>query len=916
MIPKKMEGGILMVLPRSGVARVFWISAAALSLGVFGPAAARGTPQAGPWSERVPSTDFVRAHPRWLPYVHLNQQELPIDVDAREVVHMVPFNYGDDRIRYRNTRFETRKADGFSRLEESVATREELGAASLTTPDVAVEENATDSSLSGRVHVVWGAGFINPANQRGRADLAWRVRDAQGWGPVRYLNASGDQRWLDFPQALVDENGTLHVVATLYDQNVPPGQPPKETLVSFSTRGTAPVMWREIPGAGGTRSPARLALRKDVNGTLWIAAAWRRFNAATFMNDAYYALGQVGADGSVAWTQAVKATSKHDVAPVDVALDQERRCRLVWSSNTTRAVHYGTSQEGFEPGTLLHPSPDGLTPGAPGIAVDSRGNIHVVFDGLGYAARLRRPEGSYGSWYVQERMLAPRSLEFSVSEMKRGVRDLKVSRRDALHVTGGGVYTRTMEYGLGRRDPAALVGVFPGGAVNVTNGNLHAELELYRTRGVGPAQSVRLYYNSLDSGPGMLGPGWRLSYEISLIDHDFPQPADGVQRESVTVFLSDGRAVHFVEDPALGYLVPEEEFGFSARLDVVGGRYELRTKYGEVLGFTPEGKLSRWIDAAGNFLELQWSSEDGRLEAIRDMAGNGGAGRTASVGYEEFPTAYGRRIWQIRDPRGSVSYLTYSGGNFSSVVVAGQVSYGFEVGPGGRLAKWNTPEGVVGGYGWRVVYHPDGRVSEVLDPLETPLAVGYATLEGAADEVWVQDRRGFVTRYEGELRRGLLTRIEDALVRSGGAGLTPIERRFDAFGNLVAERDRRGRWTTWAYEVGHPWVRDNLAEVRLPESGTQPTVRYEEYTVHGRPRKVTAYAGAVERVTRHEYDFAGRLTRTVFPDVTQADGGVRSGGAVSYGYQGPRGALSEWSDEDGVKWRATAWDPVTSLPAQ
>ncbi|MFN3487309.1 MAG: DUF6531 domain-containing protein, partial [Planctomycetota bacterium] len=75
-------------------------------------------------------------------------------------------------------------------------------------------------------------------------------------------------------------------------------------------------------------------------------------------------------------------------------------------------------------------------------------------------------------------------------------------------MTGGGVYTRTMEYGLGRRDPAALVGVFPGGTVNVTNGNLHAELELFRTRGVGPAQSVRLYYNSLDSGPGMLGPGW------------------------------------------------------------------------------------------------------------------------------------------------------------------------------------------------------------------------------------------------------------------------------------------------------------------------------------------------------------------------------------------------------------------------
>jgi len=123
------------------------------------------------------------------------------------------------------------------------------------------------------------------------------------------------------------------------------------------------------------------------------------------------------------------------------------------------------------------------------LLVDSRGQPNVVWPGLRYAKRVKNPNPIQlnTTWHRQDRIVAPNAKDYDNNgrpdyEMSRPY-EAAISRNDQIHVVDFDSYTRTMEYGLGTGDSEAHIKIFPGGTVDVTDGNLMCTLPLFTTKG-------------------------------------------------------------------------------------------------------------------------------------------------------------------------------------------------------------------------------------------------------------------------------------------------------------------------------------------------------------------------------------------------------------------------------------------------
>jgi RHS repeat-associated protein len=157
----------------------------------------------------------------------------------------------------------------------------------------------------------------------------------------------------------------------------------------------------------------------------------------------------------------------------------------------------------------------------------------------------------------------------------------------------------------------------PNGVVNIWNGNLHLGLSLFGWGGQAGV-AFGLFYNAQDTRQGVLGVGWRHSYEASLEfvpDHNPPL---------VVVNEPDGRRLAYARQSD-GSFVPMR--GVYSQLRYNNGQYEL-IRPSQV----------RWVfDSAG------------RLIAIRDLHNQG-----VSLTYD----AAGR-LTRITDSVGRSAFLSY-----------------------------------------------------------------------------------------------------------------------------------------------------------------------------------------------------------------------------------------------------------------
>jgi RHS repeat-associated protein len=187
----------------------------------------------------------------------------------------------------------------------------------------------------------------------------------------------------------------------------------------------------------------------------------------------------------------------------------------------------------------------------------------------------------------------------------------------------------------------------PYGVLNLWNGNLMVGLGLFSWGGqVGVA--FGLTYNAQDGKEGVLGVGWRHSYEASLKFVPLHNPP------LVWVTEPDGRRLAFAQQPDGSY-VPMR--GVYAQLRVKDGQYELVRPSQVCWVFDRAGRLVAIRDLHNQGVSLSYDSA-GRLVQITDSVG-----RSAALSYyqptdvvpgtnEPVPDAWVGKLKGVRDALG------------------------------------------------------------------------------------------------------------------------------------------------------------------------------------------------------------------------------------------------------------------------
>jgi YD repeat-containing protein len=150
----------------------------------------------------------------------------------------------------------------------------------------------------------------------------------------------------------------------------------------------------------------------------------------------------------------------------------------------------------------------------------------------------------------------------------------------------------------------------PNGVVNIWNGNLHLGLSLFGWGGQAGV-AFGLFYNAQDTRQGVLGVGWRHSYEASLEfvpDHNPPL---------VIVNEPDGRRLAFAQQPDGSY-VPMR--GVYSQLRHKNGQYELIRPSQVRWVFDSAGRLIAIRDLHNQGVSLTYDAA-GRLVQITDSVG-------------------------------------------------------------------------------------------------------------------------------------------------------------------------------------------------------------------------------------------------------------------------------------------------------
>jgi RHS repeat-associated protein len=889
-----------------------------LALAPLAPAA----PQVAGPTERKPNKDTNNMYPRWLTYTEVGGEETSVTVDTRGVVHLL--DASGYRILHRSSAVETRGVSGFTKDDKALVLdpgiTQDIGN-TVGSPDIWAH---TDDTL----HAVWWHRYPDTVNNppKDKFEILYAKKDAAGWSaPVKFSQALPNQHYVD-PQVAVDRNGWVHVVCARYDFSSTLPYPRYITARHFAFNPATPYApgsnprETEIPTANPEGS-IRLALDAAGNPSI----VWGAWTGST--NQIYYSRGTFAA-GSVSFPGGTIVGAAPTNKGPDIAVD---------AGGQPHIVFVGSPQGAFDQDTVYYRGPAGLTAVSQSLGsyytarvlVDSRGQPHVMWggNGLNYAAQVKNPNPSTvdtATWYRQERVAHPGPDVPSRAPFGR-LSEVALSRNDEIHVvdrTQKSRYTRTIEYGLGARDSAAMASALPGGAVNVANGNLVFNVALFNTNGTSPTQSAIIHYNSLDFSSGLVAPGWRLNFESYLIDHKSDANGDPKQ---LTVIYGDGRPVHFRWNDTWSYFVPEDEFGVFDKAEKVDPEYRVTTKFGTTMTFNEDGKLREIKEVSGNFTRLTWGAA-GRLDDITDQLP--GTGRKTTLTYETAGSQlYPPRLKRITDPGGKIYDLVYTQNQLTEVKftsASSATSWKAEY-PTANDATLQErvnlpkrilpPRGVAGGYGWKIGYLQDNRAAKFTDPESAEMTLTFKedVATSALRETRVKNRRSFETLYKVEPRRALVKEIEDAVKLGGNASIKPVVRQFDQYGNLVSVQDRYGFTTSYDFYTSQsspqsPHVRNNLREIRKPgASGTpEPVVTYE-YTADelSLVAETTTYCTPIKgqakrsRVTRYTYVAGGILQRVDYPDVNEPAGVNQTGVFVQYDRNGPRRALSRIQNEMG-----------------
>jgi RHS repeat-associated protein len=147
--------------------------------------------------------------------------------------------------------------------------------------------------------------------------------------------------------------------------------------------------------------------------------------------------------------------------------------------------------------------------------------------------------------------------------------------------------------------------------INTANGNLIASKTHLALAGRGPVLAIAQYYNMNSSENSALGPGWRMSYDSSIV---FDNVGSAIQTHE------DGSCHVYAQKAEGGWISPKGEF---TDLQAVSGGYKVRYKDGTELIHTLFGDkywLTEVRDRFGHALYINRDPVTAKIQSLRRAA--------------------------------------------------------------------------------------------------------------------------------------------------------------------------------------------------------------------------------------------------------------------------------------------------------
>ncbi|MBA3688501.1 MAG: RHS repeat-associated core domain-containing protein [Chloroflexi bacterium] len=418
--------------------------------------------------------------------------------------------------------------------------------------------------------------------------------------------------------------------------------------------------------------------------------------------------------------------------------------------------------------------------------------------------------------------------------------------------------------------------------VNTALGNYLSEVTDVALPGRGLGFAFRRTYNSLDTGSGVLGPGWRHAYEARLVINP---------DSSVRLYAEDGAQLLFTPNGQGGFTAPP---GALSRLAPIAGGYELTGRDQVRDRFDAAGLLTAILDRNANQLTMGYSS--GRLSQVTDTVG-----RAVTLTYD----ANGRLTGLAGPPSRSVTYGYDANGRLNSVTDVRSKVWTYTYDAGGRLATIVDPNlhtVVTNEYG------ANGRVSAQTDARGKRATFAWdattqtSTFTDANGGKWVDaysrnvlmrsvDPLGNTTRYGYDSNasvttitnpRNLTTQLTydtagNLLTRTAPSPLSYVETwTYTALNDVATYTDGRTNQTTYTYDAAGNLITVGAPLGAITQYGRDPAGTGLLVTTTDPRGKTTTYAydsqanlnlitTPLGNKTTMSYDAAGRLLTMVEP---------------------------------------------------
>lgn len=366
---------------------------------------------------------------------------------------------------------------------------------------------------------------------------------------------------------------------------------------------------------------------------------------------------------------------------------------------------------------------------------------------------------------------------------------------------------------------ASCPNTFVGDPINVTTGNFYVTKKDIQIPSRGIALEIRRYYNSIDKTYGILGKGWRIGYETSLMNIEDSQ--------DILVVYPDGSINIFeYNEKDSKYTAPRGVFDILRKNE--DESYALKLHDGTTYRYDKSGNLISISDLNGNSIYIKYDNQ-GMISSAVSPGGKFLAFLYDGARLRKIADHTGREITYSYDKSGNLTQVRYPDG--------GVLKYGYDTKGMISITDQNKNTYV------RNTYNEAGRVIKQLDYEGNELIIEYYPEE--CKNIFKWQKSGITRTYKYNEEKQLTEIIYDD-------GTKEIYT-YDENKNRSSITDRNGRTKRFKYDE-----RGNLTAEIMPEPFNY-TIRYS-YDENNRRTKISTPAGGL---ARFEYDAKGNLLKRI-----------------------------------------------------